>query len=152
MKYTVIEDAPVLTPNPSHLNFTESSEVIPSGTIVEGKEQYITGKRRGQPFKYRLFITKDNQLIHLNKVKPMESTEIKLDATGKPTTVSIIDKKNFSAHTVIGGLLGAYIGYAYSKKKGYSNQKTAVVAVGAGIAGFLVGRQLQKSGVFIKKA
>jgi hypothetical protein len=150
-KYIVTEDAPVLTPNPSHQNFTESSEVIISGTELEGKPQFITGKRRGQPFKYRLFITTDKKLIHLNKVKPMEATEVKLEAAGKPTTVSIIDKKNVTAHTVIGTGVGLGAGYWYSKKKNYGTQKTAIVTIVCGIAGFIAGYQMQKSGILIKK-
>ncbi len=152
MDYEVIEDAPVLLPNANHLNFTTTKDVIKKGAIIGGKEQRITGKRRGEPFQYRLFITDKNQLIHLNKVKPMETTEVTLgaDAQVSPTEVIIPSKTNFSKHTIIGSLLGGGVGYWYAKKTKLDNNKM-LVAVGAGVLiGFFAGRFAEKKGILVK--
>ena len=67
MTAEVIEDAPVLVPNKEHANFTRTEIVIPAGTKIEGEVKIIKGKRRGEPFTYRLFCTNDNQYIYLKK-------------------------------------------------------------------------------------
>jgi hypothetical protein len=154
MKYEIIKDAPVLLPNPDHQNFTQSKEVIPQGFITEGKPKTISGLRKGQPFVYRLFVTEDKRLIHLNKVKPMETTEVTLgaDAQASPTIVSIANKKVLSLHTAVGAGLGLGAGYWWSKKKGYSTQKTAIVSAVCGILGYVGGLQLEKRGIFVKKS
>ena len=153
MKYTVIEDAPILIPNQSHLNFTTSSDVIKKGTILEGEEKKISGKRRGQPFVYRLFSTNNDQLIYLNKVKPME-TEVQLgaDAQVSPTKVDIMSKKSISKFTVGGAIIAGGGAFWYCKKKKFGNQKTAIITIVAAIAGYAAGHYSEKSGVFIKSS
>ena len=69
MLYVTIEDAPILIPNKEHSNFTQSNAVIDKGTLIEGNELFINGKRRGEDFTYKLFRTKDNNLIHLKKIQ-----------------------------------------------------------------------------------
>ena len=69
MEVEVIEDAPILIPNNKHQNFTESSNVIKKGTILLGDEAQIKGKRRGEGFTYKLFKTKNNQVL-INEIAP----------------------------------------------------------------------------------
>ena len=88
MKAITLADAEVLIPNNDHKNFTFSGQIIKEGTNINGEEVYINGLRRGEPWVYRLFKTDNNQLIYLNKVKTMPTTEVKLGAdAGQTTTV-----------------------------------------------------------------
>lgn len=151
MTYEVITDAPVLLPNADHQNFTTTDEIIPKGAQVEGAQKLITGLRRGKPFQYRLFITNDKKLIHLNKVKPMEATEVKLGADGAtPTTVKIESKKIVSVHTVAGVVIGSGSAYLFSRSKKYGTQKTLLVTAIGGLVGYIVGRQMEKKGILVK--
>lgn len=142
MEAVVIEDAKILIPNKDHLNFTESNGVLKADTIVNGEPKYIKGKRRGNDFLYRLFATSDNKIIYLNKIKPMK-TEVQFGADSEvsPTVVSVNNpKKLFSKSTIIGALVGAGLGLAYSK--GYKKMSAKKVAmwtsIGA-VVGFGVG-------------
>jgi len=142
MKATVIEDAPVLIPNAEHENFTQTGIVIPAGTEVEGSVKKIEGKRRGEPFTYRLFLTNENQLIHLKKIKPMATTQVYLsaDAAPTPTIVDVPPRKLFTTATVIGAIAGGYVGMYMAKKRGL-NKNTYMI--GGAVAGFFVARYLQ---------
>lgn len=155
-KATIVADAQVLIPNKDHKNFTESAEVIEAGTIVEGNRKDISGLRKGQPFIYKLFYTNKNQLIYLNKIKPMEKTEVTLGADAKvtPTVVDMKKPEKAYQNKVIGAIAGAVIGYAYCKYKKHDNTKTlkyavAGAAVGVGLA-WLYDRHKDK--VTIKKS
>ena len=65
MRVKVIEDANVLIPNDEHKNFVENGDVIEKNTELVGNKKRITGLRRGKPFTYKLFITKNNQILYL---------------------------------------------------------------------------------------
>jgi len=65
MRAILTQDANILIPNQEHLNFTESGDVLPKGTIVFGEEKLVEGKRRGEKFTFRLFLTNNKQLIYL---------------------------------------------------------------------------------------
>lgn len=148
----VIEDAQVLKPNNNHKNFTETGDIIKKGTIINGDQKIITGKRRGEPFSYRLFQTDTDKLIYLNKVKPMKTTEVTLgaDSAVTPTVVDIKSKKILSIHTIAGTVVGAGAGLWFSKHKKYSTQKTVIITAVGAIAGFFAGRYMEKSGVFVQ--
>lgn len=139
MKANVIEDAKVLIPNKDHKNFTETEEVIEKGTVLEGKETFINGLRRGQPFTYKLFVTKNGKFIYLNKVECMKNTvEVLMNADGKQevkiNTESPKSDDKKTLYMVVGATMGAAVGLgiiAISKRK-YSNYQKAAI-IGAGI-------------------
>ena len=85
-----IAPAPILLFNKEHRNFTESDTYIDANTPIEGEPKLIEGKRKGQPFTYRLFITNDKQIIFLNKTnyKNMNTTEVQLGADASTTKSS----------------------------------------------------------------
>jgi uncharacterized protein YcfJ len=142
MKGLVKEDAYVLVPNKEHQNFTRTDIIIPAGNMVEGEEKKVNGNRRGEPFTYKLFYTTENQYIHLNKIKPMATTQVYLgaDAQTTPTVVDVPQRKLFNTTNIIGGVLGAFAGVYYSKKFNKGNRN--LYAVGGAIAGFLTVRYL----------
>jgi hypothetical protein len=155
MEVKVIQDAYVLTPNKEHENFTETEELIHAGTILNGEPRQIKGKRRGADFTYKLFKTKQNKFIHLNKIQPMRTTEVLLGADSKqtPTIVDIpATKKMFTKNVIIGTLLGAGVGYYYSAKmKKMENKKVIMYSVGGAIAGFLSAKWFEKrKGIVVK--
>jgi len=147
MKVELIEDAEVLIPNLEHHNFTESDKIIKKGTQLDGDIKLVEGKRRGLKFTYKLFATKDKQLIYFKKIKPMEVTEVTLgaDAQQSATVVNIpMHKRIFTKNAVIYGLIGAGIGFGFSKYKKYKGGKTAMVTSVVAVAGFLFGTYVDK--------
>ena len=144
----VIANANVLKPNKEHKNFTETEEIIAEGTTLYGKTIMVDGSRRGQPFKYRLFVTNDKKIIHLNKIKPMKTTEITLgaDAGQTPTVVNMARPKlNLTKWTVGGVLVGGYAGYYYSSKiKNMDKKKVIMFSIVGIVAGFYLGKAIEK--------
>ena len=144
----VIATANVLKANKEHKNFTKTDQLIPAGTTLYGKTIMVDGLRRGQPFKYRLFITNDKQIIHLNKIEPMRTTEVTLGADAKqtPTVVNMARPKlNLTKWTVGGALIGAGAGYYYSAKmKGMDKKKVMIYSIVGLVAGFYVGKAIEK--------
>ena len=153
MKATVIEDASILIPNVDHKNFTDSGSVIPKGEIIEGEIKNIQGLRKGKPFTYRLFITRKEQIIYLNKIKPMDKTEVYLgaDARTTPTVVKMPNESNLGMRPILGTVIGAIAGYYIAKRKNPSKIKMFTIV--GGIAGFAAGKYLQGTGsVLFKKS
>ena len=68
VKGTITENTMTLIPNLEHKNFTETDTIIPKGTTVEGELKEIKGKRRGDDFVYRVFVTKEGHIIFQNKI------------------------------------------------------------------------------------
>jgi hypothetical protein len=145
MTVEVIQDALVLLPNREHENFTITEQKILKGTILNGKEIQIQGKRRGEPFTYRLFQTNNRQLIHLNKIKPMTTTEITLGADAAPsaTKVNLPSVSNIGIRPILGTIVGLGLAYFYSKKQGFEGNKKYIHWAIGGVAGFAVGKYLQ---------
>ena len=100
----VKEDAKVLTPNKEHKNFTETDELIPEGTQIEGEQKLIEGLRRGEPFTYRVFVTTDNKVLYLNKIEPNMATEVTLgaDSSRTATTINLRPAETFSKLKMFG--------------------------------------------------
>ena len=73
-KVTVIKDCKILKANKQHKNFTETKEILKKGTVLSGRNVKIDGKRRGENFTYRIFITDDEKIIYQNCVEPMKTT------------------------------------------------------------------------------
>jgi hypothetical protein len=144
----VIADANVLKPNRLHKNFTATDEIIPIGTILFGRAVMVDGLRRGLPFKYRLFSTNDKKIIHLNKIKPMRTTEVTLgaDAAQTPTLVDMARPKlNLTKWTIGGALAGAGAAYYYSAKmKNMERNKVILFSLVGLVAGFYVGKAIEK--------
>lgn len=138
MKAIVIEDAKVLIPNKEHKNFTETDRVISQGVEIEGEQKLIEGLRRGEPFTYRLFVTNDNKIVYLNKVQPMNATEVMLgaDDSRTPTTVNLLPAETFSKVKMIGILAGGVVGYAYAKNKKMDNRKAIYTSAIGAIVGY----------------
>jgi hypothetical protein len=153
MEVQVIENAQILIPNKEHENFTESSKVIKKGTILLGDEILIKGKRRGEGFTYKLFKTNNNQLIYLKKIKPMQVTEVTLSASGDaatsnvttPTVISVPSgKKLLTKNVIIGTILGAGVGYGFSKYKKLDKKTTMMYSVVGAIVGFGISKYVEK--------
>jgi hypothetical protein len=141
IKAQLVEDAKILIPNKEHKNFTESKEVLEEGTFVTGQVRNIEGLRRGKPFVYRLFLTDKNQLIYLNKIKQMKTTEVTLgaDAAQSPTKVNLKPAERADRSKFIGTILGGVAGFAWGKYKKHDMKKIAMyIGVGAAL-GFAVG-------------
>ena len=144
----VISDCKILKPNKEHRNFTETKEEFKTGDELTGRFADIDGKRRGEPFKYRLFITKDKKIIYQNNVEPMKTTEVMLgaDSAQTPTVINLTKAEAFSKHKTSGLLIGAAAGFAFSKYyKKHAWKKVAMwTVIGAGL-GYASAFYMQKS-------
>lgn len=147
MKVVVNKDSKFLVANSEHKNFTESNESVEQGTILNGEEKNVLGKRRGEPFSYRLFITKEGKIIYLKNVTPMETTEVTLgaDSSVTPTKVNLLPAETFNKVKTTGIVLGGIAGFAYSKYKKHDMKKVAMfIGLGAVVgyfAGYVVDRK-----------
>ena len=116
----VIEQAHVLVPNKEHQNFTRTRETLPVGEKIVGTFKSIKGKRRGEDFSYRVFITNNGEIIYSNKIKEeMKPTEVYLgaDSAKTPTTVDLVPAETFKATRLIGALAGGVGAYIYCKNR-----------------------------------
>lgn len=152
----VLENTKVLKQNNEHKNFTETKETIPVGTTITGKTLIVEGLRRGEPFRYRLFVLKDGRIIYQNKIKPMAVTEVTLgaDAGQTPTIVNTATpKNNFTTYTIGGALIGGGLAWYFSKKlRNMSNQRVMLFTGIGAVAGFMIGKRMEKSGIKIIKS
>lgn len=154
MKVITIEDATVLTPNLEHKNFTQTDIVIPRGTELEGEIKLVNGLRKGEPFQYRLFYTKDNQIIYTNKIKPtkMETTEIKLGVDGAKPLVIDLPKITKDRNALYGAVIGAAAGFAWTSYKGKDAKAKLIYTLGGAVLGLVAGRMVTKrKDITIKK-
>lgn len=149
----VQEDTKVLIPNLEHKNFTESDIVLTAGTPLEGKVVNVKGKRRGEDFIYKLFLTNNNQYIYLNKLNKM-NTEVTLgaDAAQTETKINFIPAEATSRNKFMATVLGGVAGFAYAKYKKHDMRKAAMyIGIGA-VAGYVAGIVLdKKQQVIVKK-
>ena len=162
MNTSVTERAEILKPNVEHKSFSGTSTFIEKGKQVTGEPKIIHGLRKGKPFDYRLFELKNDQFIHLNKVKinqnnteEMKNTEIKLgaDASGKVSQGELanatkIDTKpsgfSLSSHPkVMGAVIGAIVGFAYSHTMKHENKKKAMYAGAMALVGLGIGAYIE---------
>jgi hypothetical protein len=153
MEVFVTDDAKVLVPNKEHKNFTATDVIIPKGNSLEGEELIVNGLRRGQPFQYKLFKTKENQFIYLNKTKPnMANTQVFLGADSQqtPTIVDVPQAKLLSTTNIVGAIAGYFVGNFYSKK--YQKGNPRYYGLAGAVAGVLVARYIAKKGTikFVK--
>ena len=136
----LVKDANVLIPNTSHKNFTCGNEVIKKDTILEGSEKQIKGKRRGEDFVYKVFVTNKNQIIFLNTIQPMNKTEVTFGADSKvdKTIIKIPEKeKLFSKRKIVFIITGAALGCSISLYKKQSAKQIFLytsIAAAAGLA------------------
>ena len=151
MKVITIEDANVLTPNYEHKNFTATDLIIPKGTELTGELKLINGLRKKQPFQYRLFYTNNNQIIYINKTKPinMETTEVKL---GVDATVVDIPKQTMDRNLLYGAIIGVIAAYGYSAYKNKGAAQRLIYIGFGGMLGMIAGKLVTKrKGITIKK-
>jgi hypothetical protein len=152
MKVLVKEDAKVLIPNNQHKNFTETNEIIPKETVLNGSEKFIEGLRRGDPFTYRLFVTENNKIIYLNNIKPMREVTMGADGQVSSTKINLAGAESLSRAKLIAIAIGGVAGYYYANKKGKSTRDKAIFTVGGAIAGYLVGYLIDKNkGVVVEQ-
>ena len=156
MEATVLQNTRILKQNNEHKNFTETNEIIPIGTTIQGKPIFVDGLRRGEPFRYRLFITNEGKIIYQNKIKPMAVTEVTLGADSKQSA-TVVDtnptKKNISKFTIGGALIGGGLGYYLSKRMANPSRQKMMMFVGIGVvAGFLVGKNVESGKIKIFKS
>jgi hypothetical protein len=156
MLVEIIEDAQILLPNVEHKNFTDSGDVIPKGSKVEGELKNVNGLRRGSPFNYRVFTTKEGEIIYSKYVKPM-AVEVTMGADSQVSATKLEmrgSETKTTSRKVIGAVVGGVIGYAVSTRlpKKSFNQQLLYVGGGA-LVGFLVGNYLnRKTGIVVEKA
>lgn len=134
MKVRVNKDSKLLIANNEHKNFTEIDEIIEEGTILNGNAINVKGLRRGEPFTYRLFVTPKNEILYLNNITPMETTEVTLgaDSSVSPTRVNLIPAETFNRVKTIGLVAGGIAGFAYAKYKKHDMKRVAMyIGVGA---------------------
>jgi len=144
----VIEDAKVLVPNPEHQNFSETNNTINKGEKITGEVKLIAGLRRGEPFTYRLFLTNNNQLIHLNKIKQMSNTTettLGADSQVSPTIVKIPLQSRLAKASSIGAISGAVIGFGYCKYKKHDNKKVITYTIVGAVLGFVIGKVIENT-------
>jgi hypothetical protein len=154
MRAEIIQDASILVPNQEHLNFTESADVLKKGTIVYGEEKLVEGKRRGEKFTYRLFLTNNKQLIYLKNIKPMEVTEVTLGADASPsaTVVKVPEgKKLLTKNVMLYTALGLGVGFGYSKYAKADKKKTIIYTLVGGAIGFGIAKWVEKRKAVIVK-
>jgi hypothetical protein len=142
-----ISDAAILIPNKEHENFTDTGRKIEANTVLKGNPTIIKGKRRGEPFDYKLFVTDKGEIIYINKTKPMNTTEVMLGADSAPsaTIVKTPSDSNFGMRPVLGTIIGAIAGYYIAKKKFPTKIKMFTV-LGA-VVGFAGGKYIQGTGL-----
>jgi len=138
----VKENAPILIHNEDHKNYIYSDKLIPKGTVLQGDFVQINGLRRGKNFEYRFFKDKDGILIHENKVEKMEY--MKSNAEGERIINLPSVKRNTRTHTLY-AVGASVVAFAVSKKMGYSNKKSFIIAgvtalIGYGVASMLRGK------------
>lgn len=156
MLVEIIEDAPILLPNKDHKNFTNSDNVLPKGTLVEGELKNVSGLRRGNPFNYRVFTSNEGDIIYSKYVKPM-AVEVTMGADSQvsPTKVEMVNsEKTTTSRKVIGAVVGGVVGYAISKRGTQKTFTQQLMYIGGGaLAGFLVGTYMnRKTGIVVEKA
>lgn len=134
MKVIVNKDSKVLIANNEHKNFTETDEIIEEGTVLNGNAINVKGLRRGEDFTYRLFVTPKNEILYLNNITPMETTEVMLgaDDSVSSTRVNLVPAETFSKVKTIGLIAGGLAGFAYAKYKKHDMKRVAMwIGVGA---------------------
>ncbi len=156
MLIEIVQDAPILLPNPEHKNFTDSGNFIKEGTSVEGEFKNVSGLRRGSPFNYRIFTTKDGDIIYSKYVKPM-AVEV---TTGADSQVSatklemVNSESKTTTRRVIGAVVGGVVGYAISKRGTQKTFTHQLLYIGGGaFVGYLIGNYMnRKTGIVVEKA
>jgi hypothetical protein len=156
MLVEIIEDAPILLPNVEHKNFTNSVDVIPKGTLTDGELKNVNGLRRGSPFNYRVFTTKEGDIIYSKYVKPM-AVEVTMGADSQVSATKVEMTKsetNTTTRRVIGAVVGGVVGYAVSKRGAQKSFTQQLMYIGGGaLAGYLVGNYMnRKTGIVVQKA
>lgn len=153
MLYEAISDSPVLKFNMKHRNFNETGQLLTKGSTIEGQAQNIQGKRRGNPFTYRVIqvsINNNNRFIYSNNLKAMNNStiEVKSAAVGDSVVIEeqsskaagdsvIIEKTKTSMMPSPGEavmtVLGAIGGYFIAKKK---QKNKLLFTIGGAVAGY----------------
>jgi hypothetical protein len=144
MQVLTIKDSPILKPNKDHKNFVETGEIIPIGTPLEGNERYISGLRRGEAFTYKVFITKDNQIIYLNNIKPMSNVEVSLGVDGLPSTNKESKSLKLTNINYVGIAIGGLSGYIYAKSKKCTTTNMIIYSVVGASIGFGLTKIIKK--------
>lgn len=116
----IIQDTKYLIPNKEHQNFTESGIDARLGSIVTGDFKNINGLRKGKPFEYRLFITKDGKILYANCVRAENVPSEILQGADNSQSATMVDLKpaeNFKYFAHLIALGGGIAGYYYGKKQ-----------------------------------
>jgi hypothetical protein len=139
LRGTLSEDTKTLIANKEHKNFTETEDTLPGGTEVIGELQSIKGKRRGEDFVYRVFVTEDGHIIFQNKINnlmPVTEVTLSADAMPSPTLVNLTPSELFTKAKTMGIVIGGLAGFAYAKYKKHDLKKSAMyIGIGA-VVGF----------------
>jgi hypothetical protein len=137
MQAKIIKDTNFLTPNKDHKNFTDSIELARVGDKIEGEFKNISGLRKGQPFVYRLFVTKNGKILYANTVQTeIPIVEVVSNANAENLKPVELEKNIPNKNSKYAGLLlavgGGVAGYFYAKKKNVTQESLIkFIAVGA---------------------
>jgi hypothetical protein len=134
----IVKDTNYLIPNKEHKNFTNSIEDVNEGSVVYGDFKIVSGLRKGKPFEYRLFFTKNGKILYANCIKAENVPSEIISNADNLTASTNIDIKpslsiNYTPYVIAYG--GGLLGYLYGKKQKATGANlfifTAVGAVGA---------------------
>ena len=140
MQVKIITESNYLTPNKDHKNFTDSIESANVGDKLEGEFKNISGLRKGQPFVYRLFVTKNGKILYANTVEAEvpPAIEVLSNATAndiKPVEImEIANDGNIKYVGLILAIAGGVTGYFYGKKQN-ATQNTLLQYIAVGTVG-----------------
>jgi hypothetical protein len=135
MQATIIQDTNYLIPNKDHKNFTDSGIVAKDGSVVFGEYRNVSGLRKGKPFVYRLFFTKNGKILYANCVETKNASSEILSNADNSQSATLVDfipaeKFKYTAHLLALG--GGVAGYFYGKKQNVTgNNLIKYIAVGA---------------------
>ena len=140
METIILQNTNYLTPNKDHKNFTDSVESANVGDKLEGEFKNISGLRKGEPFVYRLFVTKNGKILYANTVEAVIPPPIEVLSNAsaddlKPVEVmEIPNDGNIKSVGLILAIAGGIIGYFYGKKQN-ATQNTLLQYIAVGTVG-----------------
>lgn len=134
----ISKDTNYLIPNKEHKNFTDSNEQVNEGSEVFGDFKIVSGLRKGKPFEYRLFFTKNGKILYANCVRA-ENVPSQIisnaDNLAAPTKIDLKPSESINYTPYIIAYAGGLLGYLYGQKQKATGANllkfTAVGAVGA---------------------
>lgn len=125
----IIQNCNFLIPNKEHKNFTDSNLEARVGEPITGEFRNINGLRRGKPFEYRLFFTKDGKILYANCIRAENISSEIISNADNMQSVNTQPSDNIKYLIALGGGIA---GYYYGKKQNVNlNTLLTYIAVGS---------------------